>query len=160
LAEQKQRYSFRSLELWRDAQAFAVDVARLADSLPKTRSADVIARQLIRSSSSIPANIAEGHARYSRAVYSNHLSIAKGSAAESESWLNLLMELGFVPRESGEALERRCISLMGALTRRINALSTQGRGTFREEGVRYETELVPWFDSPMVQSEADAEDCP
>ncbi|HEX9640656.1 MAG TPA: four helix bundle protein, partial [Candidatus Krumholzibacteria bacterium] len=84
-----ERYSFKNLEVWKAAQQFAVDVSRLVDDLPNTRSADVIGRQLLRSATSVGANIAEGHARYTFGAYRNHLSIAKGSAAESEHWVDL-----------------------------------------------------------------------
>jgi hypothetical protein len=88
-------------------------------------------------------------------------SKAKGSAKESESWLNLAAELSFFPPETGVAPERRCFALITALTRRINSHSAQGRGSgVREERAPYEAELVPWFDGSMAQPAAEWEDLP
>src|SRR5215216_5314770 len=84
------------LALWREAQAFAERVARLVVSMRRDVAADAIARQLVRAAGSVPANIAEGYGRYSQAAYRNHLSIARGSAFEAQSWLDLLMRRGYV----------------------------------------------------------------
>jgi four helix bundle protein len=151
------RYSFKSLDRWKAAQKFGVDATKLADSLPNRRSADILARQLIRSSTSIAANIAEGHARYSLGAYRNHLSIAKGSAAESEHWLDLLVQLGHVSEEIARPLEGQCVALMGALTRSIVALERQeGTGRIRESSPGYDagSDLVPWFDGSLAQDDA------
>ena len=61
-----------------------------------------IADQLIRSASSVPANIAEGHGRVGR-DRSNHWRIAYASAKEVDSHLRLLAAAGAV---NGKGLER------------------------------------------------------
>ena len=81
---------FRRQILWQKAQAFAESVSALVVELPSDRVVDVIANQLIRSATSISANIAEGSGQYSQAAYRSHLSIARGSSFEVESWLDLL----------------------------------------------------------------------
>ena len=45
---------------------------------------------MMRSAGSVPANIAEGYGRYSQAAYRSHLSIARGSLFETQSWIDLL----------------------------------------------------------------------
>jgi four helix bundle protein len=147
-----EKYSFKNLEPWKHAQDFAVLIAKAVDGLPNRRSADVVGRQLLRSATSIAANIAEGHGRYSFGAYRNHLSIAKGSAAESQGWLDLLVRLGHMPEESGTALERKCDGLIAGLTRRIVALERQERDArkplaVREEGPTWEIER---FDEEQV----------
>jgi len=54
-----------------------------------------IADQAIRSASSVPANIAEGHGRFGR-DRSNHWRIAYASAKEVESHLELLAHAGAI----------------------------------------------------------------
>ncbi len=64
-----------------------------------------IADQVIRSASSVPANIAEGHGRFGR-DRSNHWRIAYASAKEVDSHLRLLAAAGAVNRIGAEnALE-------------------------------------------------------
>lgn len=156
-----ERYSFKNLDLWKTAQQFAVDVSVLVDGLPNSRTADVVGRQLLRSATSIGANIAEGHSRFTFGAYRNHLSIAKGSAGESEHWIDLLVRRGFLAKEAGDELSRTCITLMGALTRRILALKKQEQlPRVREEGPIYDVSspLVPWFSGSMVPDDLTEED--
>jgi four helix bundle protein len=162
-----QRYDFRQLGLWRKAQGFAVEVARLVDTLPRRRSSDVAGSQLVRAATSIAANIAEGHGRFTLPAYRNHLSIAKGSACEARSWLDLLLRLGHVDAAAVQQLYALCGELIAALTRRIRSLEPQEKQRrVREAGSHYETEAedreigskvpgfsgskVPRFSGPVV----------
>ena len=56
-----------------------------------------IADQVIRSASSVPANLAEGHGRFGR-DRSNHWRIAYASAKEVDSHLKLLAHAGAISR--------------------------------------------------------------
>ena len=76
----------------------------------------------MRSAGSIAANIAEGYGRFSQAAYRNHLSIARGSAFESESWIDLLMRLGYIDREDGDDLTAKCKAIQIMLTTRMKSL--------------------------------------
>ena len=161
--QNSEKYTFKNLELWKAAQALAVDVCRAVDSFPNRRSADVVGRQLVRSITSVAANIAEGHGRFSFAAYKNHLSIAKGSAAESQGWINLLVQLGHLPDAGGNELERRTDALIASLTRRIISLERQEAGrrnAVREVGPEYfvDEDKVPRFEGSKVQDPRAEED--
>jgi len=52
--------TFRDLEVWKKAFKLAVKVIRLAEKLPKRMATKIILEQLLRASTSISANIAEG----------------------------------------------------------------------------------------------------
>jgi four helix bundle protein len=55
------------------------------------------------SCSSIPANIVEGSAGIKGdKTFRNHLLIAKRSAAETEYWLLMTKELGYLPQKTYE----------------------------------------------------------
>jgi len=137
----RQAYGFRQLGLWQKAQGFAVEVVKLVDGLPTRRSVDVASRQLVRAATSVAANIAEGHGRFTLPAYRNHLSIAKGSACEALSWLDLLSRLGHVDVAVGNSLEERCEELIAALTRRIRSLQEQQKERrVSELPPHYETE--------------------
>jgi four helix bundle protein len=131
------RYNYRNLDLWQQAQQLAQDIVQLVDQLPAGRSVDQLARQLTRSATSIAANIAEGHGRFGVPSYRNHLSIAKGSACETDSWLDLLRRLNLINTEQEGVLHGRCLTLIAALTRRMQDLERKLPKAVREEITTY-----------------------
>ena len=130
-------YSYRNLELWKQAQDLAQAVVELVGKLPSGRATEPIARQVIRAATSVPANIAEGHGRFGPASYRNLLSIAKGSACELDSWLDLLRRLSFLDEQREAELHRRCNALIGALTGRMRDLEKLYPKMVREEAGTY-----------------------
>ena len=70
---------------------FGLSVIKLTDSLPSKRSAWVITDQLIRSATSIGANLVEAKASSSRLEFKKFYEIALKSANESKYWLPLLV---------------------------------------------------------------------
>lgn len=115
-------YSFRNLGLWQKAQDMAVAVIDTAGRLPNTPAARSLSTQVIRSAGSVPANIAEGHGRYSVAAYRNHLSIARGSLCETESWLDLLRRSGFIGSDVELKLRQECHALLAGITQQMRRL--------------------------------------
>lgn len=71
---------------------FSLNVLALVDTLPNKRSAWVIADQLIRSATSIGANLIEARASSSRLEFKKFYEIALKSANETIYWLELLKE--------------------------------------------------------------------
>ena len=71
---------------------FGLQVIELTNSLPNKRSAWVIADQLIRSATSIGANITEAKGSGSRLEYKRFFQIALKSANETYYWLQLLKD--------------------------------------------------------------------
>ncbi len=129
---------FRRMSLWQKAQDFADQVAQGVTKLPKGRVADVIGNQLLRASASIAANIAEGYGRYSQAAYRNHLSIARGSAFEAESWLDLSIRQGLIDAEHSYHLMEQCVEVQKAITLRMKSLAEASRTYAKEEVAEYE----------------------
>ena len=76
---------YRDLIVWQRAMELAVVCEKLCVELPTRASS--LATQIRRTAMSIPANIAEGNGRFSRADYLKHLSIANGSLRELETHL-------------------------------------------------------------------------
>jgi hypothetical protein len=64
-------YTYRNLMMWDRAQQLALEVMKIVQRLPDTWSNAVIARQIVASATSIGANIAEGHARYTPGAHRN-----------------------------------------------------------------------------------------
>ncbi len=74
----------------------SLQVIVLADTFPNKRSAWVIADQLIRSTTSIGANIIEAKSSSSRLEFKRFYEIALRSANETKYWLNLLRDATLV----------------------------------------------------------------
>lgn len=87
--------SHRDLVVWQKAMDLAVQVYQLSSRFPSYESYRLNA-QLTRAVASVPANIAEGHARATARDYANFLAIAKGSLMETETFLMLAVRLGYL----------------------------------------------------------------
>jgi len=71
---------------------FSLEIFKLTDTLPQKRSGWVIADQLIRSATSIGANLIEARASSSRLEYKKFYEILLKSANETIYWLGLLRD--------------------------------------------------------------------
>ena len=136
----QEAYSYRNLILWQKAQDLTLEIVKLAGDLPRDRVAPMLATQVVRSASSIAANIAEGHGRFALAAHRNHLSIAKGSACETDGWLDLLHRAGYLDGATEERLDEACLEVIRMLTAKIVDLEKKERSTpkkVREEAAIY-----------------------
>jgi four helix bundle protein len=146
-------YSYRNLILWQKAQDLTLEIIMLVRKVPNDRAAPVLARQIVRSTSSIAANIAEGHGRYTLGAHRNHLSIAKGSACETDSWLDLLRRTGYLQPEAEARLHAACQELIRMLTAKIVDLERKEKSTgkrIREESEPYLAEALEPLDEPQA----------
>jgi four helix bundle protein len=83
-------------ELAERTKRFALRTLRLVASLPRTREADVLGRQLLRAGTSIGANYREARRGRSRADFAAKIGICLQEADESLYWLELLVESGII----------------------------------------------------------------
>lgn len=77
----------------------AVTIIKQIDQLPHSRAADVIAKQIIRSGTSIGANYRAACRAKSTADMINKLKIVEEEADETEYWLEILVEANLVSQE-------------------------------------------------------------
>ena len=75
------------------AYHFALKIIRLLEDLPKDYITSAIGKQLIRSSTSIGANITEAQAASSKKDFTNFLNHSLKSANETKFWLAILQEI-------------------------------------------------------------------
>src|SRR2546423_8598493 len=71
---------------------FSLTVIKFSSSLPRSREADTLGRQLLRAATSIGANYREANRAVSRADFSNKIGTVQKEAAETQYWLELLIE--------------------------------------------------------------------
>ena len=84
--------NYKDLRFFQTAFESTIKIIKLVKILPRDYSTVVIVKQLVRASSSVGANIAEGFGRYKGKEYRRFLQIALGSANEVEYWLLILKE--------------------------------------------------------------------
>jgi four helix bundle protein len=84
--------TYRDLKFWQNAFLVSKLVIGLSKKLPKNQVAYILIRQVIRSSVSVGANIAEGYGRFKGKEYSRFIQISLGSANETDYWLRLLRD--------------------------------------------------------------------
>ena len=86
--------SHRDLSVWQLGIQIAEDVYALSQDFPADERFGLTS-QIRRAAISIPANIAEGNSRATTKDYLRFLSIAVGSLAELETFLDLAERLGY-----------------------------------------------------------------
>src|SRR5439155_337826 len=79
-------------DLEQRTKRFALAVLEFASSLPRNRAADVLVKQLLRSATSMGANYREANRGVSRADFANKIGTVQKEAAETQYWIELLME--------------------------------------------------------------------
>src|SRR5713101_6129748 len=93
-------------------RAVALRVIRLVDSLPKTRVADVLGRQLLRSGTSIGANYRAACRGVSRADVISKLGDVEEEGDESLYWMELLLEAGIVKQQRLQELLKEITEIL------------------------------------------------
>lgn len=95
--------NYKELKVWEKAHQVTLNVYKISKSFPKDEIYGLTS-QLRRASASIPANIAEGCGKNSQLDLANFLNIALGSANETEYFLILSTDLGYLTNEDFERL--------------------------------------------------------
>jgi four helix bundle protein len=85
----------------------------------------VLSRQLLRSGMSIGANVREAEHAQSKADFIHKLSIALKEANETEYWLDLLFETGFLKEECFQNNKLKIIEILKLLISIINTSKKQ-----------------------------------
>ena len=75
---------------------FAVRIVNLSKILSRDHGEYVISKQLLRSGTSVGANVREAEHAESKADFIHKLSVALKEANETEYWLDLLKETGYL----------------------------------------------------------------
>ena len=122
-AEMMKVDSYRELQVWRLGMQLVKEVYLLTREFPKHETYG-LSSQVQRAAVSVPANIAEGHAKDSTKDYLRHLSIARGSLAEIEPHLMLSESLGYIDHDQISPLLAKCAEegkMLGSLQRRLKA---------------------------------------
>jgi len=114
---------FHRLAVWQKSHALTLDVYRATAEFPQ-RELYGLTSQLRRSCASIPANIAEGCGRESNADFARFLTLATGSASETEYHLMLARDLTYLTADQHVLLEAQVQEIKRMLTGLLQKVRT------------------------------------
>lgn len=106
-----------SSPLLEKSKAFALAIIKVCNEVKQTKREPILTNQLVRSGTSIGANIREAFYADGRADFIAKLQIALKECAESEYWLELLLESGYY---EDKAILGQCIELKKLLIASVN----------------------------------------
>ena len=95
---------------------FSVRIVKLARYLQEEKREYILSKQLIRSGTSIGANIVESQQAQSRADFVSKLSIALKEASETDYWLRLLQATDYLSETEFSSVIADCKELERILT--------------------------------------------
>ena len=79
-------------DLKKRTRSFALRVLRLAEAIPRGRAADVVARQMLRSATSVAANYRAACLARSRSEFAAKLGVVQEEADETVFWIEFAAE--------------------------------------------------------------------
>ena len=100
--------------------AFAARIIKLHQHLIKTKKETIISKQIVRSGTSIGANINEANYGQSKADFVSKMHIALKETAETEYWLKLLTMSEYITEDMGQSLLKDCLEIKRMLIASIN----------------------------------------
>ena len=100
----------------RRTKAFALQCIRLSAELPNTPEGRVIKNQITKSGTSIGANYREANRARSRADFINRIKICESEASETQYWLEIISETGWLPSQRLQDEYEECSELLAIFT--------------------------------------------
>lgn len=93
------------------SKKFAVRIVRLYKFLCDNKKEYILSKQLLRSGTSIGANIAESECAISKKDFLSKVYIALKECSETKYWLELLYETDYLTKEQFESIHNDCEEL-------------------------------------------------
>ncbi|MBI1311028.1 four helix bundle protein [bacterium] len=109
----------RMVELRERTKQFALRIIRLQSALPKNDVGRVIGNQVLRSGTSVAANLREASRARSDAEFIAKLGIVEQELDETALWLELLVESGTVSGTRLESLQQEADELIRVIVASI-----------------------------------------
>ena len=107
-----------NLQVW--TKQFALQVLRFCEGLPKDETSRILARQLLRSGTSVGANYRAACLAKSKPTFISEISDVLEEADESGYWIELLVEAGKVQQQVATPLLREARELVAITVSSIN----------------------------------------
>lgn len=107
------------------AKEFAKEIVVLCREIKSNHRESVLTNQLLRSGTSIGANLHEAQYAQGMKDFISKLEIAQKECYESEYWLELLFETGYIPDAQYKTLHNTCGSIRRMLISSINTVKSK-----------------------------------
>ena len=101
------------------SKAFAIRIVRMYRHLKKYKQEYILSQQVLRSGTSIGANVHEAVRGQSKADFIAKMNIALKEASETEYWLELLRDTDYLKPKEAESILTDCIELIKILVKII-----------------------------------------
>ena len=101
------------------SKLFAIDIVNLCTVIKEKRKGNVLINQLLRSGTSIGANIHEANYAASKSDFINKLQIALKECYESDYWLGLFKETNMITKEEYTDMYSKCSKIRKLLVASI-----------------------------------------
>ena len=108
---------------------FSVRIVNLSAELPDSKAAKVLGNQVLRSGTSIGANVEEASSAYTKDVFAYKINIALSEARETHYWLRLLVASEIVSEPRLQDLIDEANQLVAILTTIIKKTRQNKEGT-------------------------------
>lgn len=95
-------------ELRDRANSFALNIIKVCDEIDTRKGRGVLVNQIIRSATSVGANINEANYAASKPDFINKFHIALKECIETEYWINMLYGSGSITEETSKELLQEC----------------------------------------------------
>ena len=107
------------------SKQFAVDIINLCTEIKENRRSNVLLNQLLRSGTSIGANIHEANYAASKADFINKFQIALKECYESDYWLGLFKETKMITEDEHADMFDKCSKIRKLLIASVTTAKTK-----------------------------------
>ena len=106
------------------SKKFAIRIIKLSQFLTKEKSEFTLSKQVLKSGTSIGANVTEAHNSMSDAEFRAKMNIALKEASETEYWLEVLFKTDYLSKEQFDSIYTDCNELNKLLISIIKKLNS------------------------------------
>jgi four helix bundle protein len=114
--------SYKDLLVWQKAHQLVKNTFAIIKPIKKDFISWELIKQLVRSVTSISANIVEGYYSHKGKNFASHLEISKGSTGETDYWLYELHDNGYLSGGTYNEVSNDCTELIKMLSSFINKI--------------------------------------
>ncbi len=103
-------------DIYDKSYKFAVDIVSLYKEIVNDNKEYILSKQLLRSGTSIGANVREARNAQSKKDFLSKMNISLKESVETEYWLDLLSDTKYISPDKAKNYKSKCVELIKILT--------------------------------------------